>query len=92
MRTIVFGAGALGCYLAHALVKAGNDVCVTDHCRAATTEMRAIDEDFMALVETLPGRRMPTWDALRAEMPGWDELEARWNRKANEEAPCSRGC
>ena len=54
---------------------------------AATTEMRAIDEDFMALVETLPGRRMPTWDALRAEMPGWDELEARWNRKANEEAP-----
>lgn len=28
MRTIVFGAGALGCYLAHALVKAGNDVCV----------------------------------------------------------------
>ena len=28
MRAIVFGAGALGCYLAHALVKAGNDVCV----------------------------------------------------------------
>lgn len=67
-------------------------LCVTDHCRAATNEMRAIDEDFMALVETLPGRRMPTWDALRADMPGWDELEARWNRKANEEAPCSRGC
>ena len=28
MKTVVFGAGSLGCYLAHALVKAGNDVTV----------------------------------------------------------------
>ena len=58
-------------------------LCVTDHCRVATREMRAIDEDFMARVEALPDRRMPTWDALRGEMPGWDELEARWNQRAN---------
>lgn len=58
-------------------------LCVTDHCRAATHEMRELDRDFMALVDTLPRRYMPTWDALRAAMPGWDELEERWNRKAN---------
>lgn len=58
-------------------------LCVTDHCRAATHEMRELDRDFMALVDALPGRLMPTWDALRQEMPGWDELEARWNQRAN---------
>jgi 2-dehydropantoate 2-reductase len=58
-------------------------LCVTDHCRAATHEMREVDHDFMALVDALPGRLMPTWDAQRSEMPGWDDLEARWNKKAN---------
>ena len=58
-------------------------LCVTDHCRAATREMRELDRDFMALVDTLPRRSMPTWDALRGAMPGWDELEERWNRRAN---------
>ena len=58
-------------------------LCVTDHCRAATHEMRAIDEDFIALVQALPDRKMPTWDALREQMPSWDELEARWNQRAN---------
>ena len=58
-------------------------LCVTDHCRAATHEMRELDHDFMALVDELPSRHMPTWDALRSAMPGWDELEGRWNRKAN---------
>lgn len=58
-------------------------LCVTDHCRAATHEMRELDRDFMALVDVLPGRVMPTWDALRAQMPSWDELEERWNQKAN---------
>ncbi|MCR4871287.1 MAG: hypothetical protein K5859_08330 [Atopobiaceae bacterium] len=58
-------------------------LCVTDHCRAGTHEMRELDRDFMSLVDALPHRHMPTWDALRAAMPGWDELEERWNRKAN---------
>ncbi len=59
-------------------------LCITDHCRAATREMRALDEDFMALVGSLPDRKMPTWDALRLQMPAWDELEARWNERTNE--------
>ena len=58
-------------------------LCVTDHCRAGTHEMRELDRDFMSLVDALPHRHMPTWDALRAAMPSWDELEERWNRKAN---------
>ena len=58
-------------------------LCVTDHCRAATHEMRELDRDFMAIVDQLPRRHMPTWDALREAMPGWDELEERWNKKAN---------
>lgn len=58
-------------------------LCVTDHCRAGTHEMRELDRDFMAIVDALPRRHMPTWDALRADMPSWDSLEERWNRRAN---------
>lgn len=58
-------------------------LCVTDHCRAATHEMHDLDRDFMAIVDQLPNRAMPTWDAMRKAMPDWDELEERWNKKAN---------
>ena len=58
-------------------------LCVTDHCRAAAQEMHDLDRDFMAIIDALPSRQMPTWDRLREAMPDWNELEERWNVKAN---------
>lgn len=40
--------------------------------------------NFARVVDALAERKMPTWDALRAQMPAWDELEARWNKRAHE--------
>ena len=80
MRTIVFGAGALGCYLAHALVKASNDVCVV--ARGAWGQ--ALARDGLRIHHVVQLRS--TCD--RPQVVGTLEKA----RKANEEAPCSRGC
>ena len=49
-------------------------LCVTDHCKNAVDEMRALDEAVMELFSQVPDVPCPAWDALRAAMPSWDEL------------------
>lgn len=49
-------------------------LCASDHAMHAVGEMRFLDavfEEIRAKTNTC----MPTWDALRAAMPSWDELE-----------------
>lgn len=53
-------------------------LCVTDHCKHAVSEMRALDEGIAELFSQAPDVVHPTWDALRAAMPTWDELERVW--------------
>jgi 2-dehydropantoate 2-reductase len=53
-------------------------LCVTDHCKNAVSEMRALDEGVAELFAQAPDVVHPTWDALRAAMPTWDELERVW--------------
>ena len=53
-------------------------LCVTDHCKNAVSEMRALDEGVSELFAQAPGVAHPTWDALRAAMPSWDELGHAW--------------
>ena len=53
-------------------------LCVTDHCKNAVSEMRALDEGVEELFSRVPGVAHPAWDALRTAMPGWDELERTW--------------
>ena len=53
-------------------------LCVTDHCKNAVSEMRALDEGVEELFAQAPDVAHPTWDALRSAMPSWDELERIW--------------
>ncbi|MBR3157722.1 MAG: L-2-amino-thiazoline-4-carboxylic acid hydrolase [Atopobiaceae bacterium] len=53
-------------------------LCVTDHCKNAVSEMRALDEGVSELFSRASEVAHPTWDALRAAMPDWDELERIW--------------
>ena len=53
-------------------------LCVTDHCKNAVSEMRALDEGISELFSQAPEMAHPTWDELRADMPSWDELERIW--------------
>jgi 2-dehydropantoate 2-reductase len=50
-------------------------LCVTDHCKNAVSEMRALDRNVSELFSRAPDVRHPAWDELRAAMPSWDELE-----------------
>lgn len=53
-------------------------LCVTDHCKNAVSEMRALDRNVSELFSRAPDVRHPAWDELRAAMPSWDELERIW--------------
>ena len=53
-------------------------LCVTDHCKNAVSEMRALDEGVAELFSQAPEVAHPSWDALRGAMPSWDELERTW--------------
>ena len=46
--------------------------------RALYPEMRALDEGVSELFSRASEVAHPTWDALRAAMPDWDELERIW--------------
>ena len=37
-------------------------------------EMQMLDEAFDAVIAQAPGAPMPHWKALKAQMPGWDEV------------------
>ena len=50
------------------------DLAVTDHCRHAVSEMRTLTTEFERFLTPDAARDMPTWAALRARMPPWDEL------------------
>lgn len=49
-------------------------LCVSDHAMHAVDEMRFLNDGFDA-VRAKTNTPMPKWDALRAAMPDWDELE-----------------
>lgn len=49
-------------------------LCASDHAMHAVGEMRFLDAAFEDICAKT-GVPMPTWNALRAAMPSWDELE-----------------
>ena len=57
MKVLVYGSGVIGCYLAHILCAAGNDVTLLAH---------------------KPEFPMPSWRALKAQMPGWDTIRKQY--------------
>ena len=57
------------------------DLIACNHCRNAVAEMEMLDQDFMALLERSDGRRMPVWDALKAQMPFWEEIHQLYDKR-----------
>lgn len=51
------------------------ELAVTDHCRVAVKEIKALDASFEEIRNTLPAYKMPAWDELRGMMPSWELLE-----------------
>ena len=50
------------------------ELCATDHCRNAVTEMEWLDTAFESLRAEHPEYTMPEWDAMRRAMPSWDQV------------------
>lgn len=79
-----FELGAKRAYLAALLWVAAKTalgrLIASDHCRNAVAEMRALDAGFEGLRRE-SGYPMPHWDALRARMPSWDEIERQYKKQ-----------
>ena len=45
------------------------------------TEMEMLDQDFTSLLERGGTPSMPVWNALKAQMPSWDELHQTYDKK-----------
>lgn len=65
-------------YFVMAKNKTIGDLVACEHCRNAWEEMRMLDEAFDAVIARTPDAAMPSWRALRAQMPGWDEIRRQY--------------
>ncbi|MBR6029509.1 MAG: ketopantoate reductase family protein [Clostridia bacterium] len=57
------------------------DLIACNHCRNAVAEMEMLDQDFTALLERGGKPDMPVWNALKAQMPSWEELHWLYDKK-----------
>ena len=57
------------------------DLIACNHCRNAVAEMELLDQDFTALLERDGTPSMPVWNALKAQMPSWEELHLTYDKK-----------
>ena len=67
-------------YFVMAKNKTIGDLVACEHCRNAWEEMRMLDEAFDAVIAQTPGASMTHWKALKAQMPGWDEVRRRYGQ------------
>jgi 2-dehydropantoate 2-reductase len=57
------------------------ELCASDHCRHAVSEMESLDKAWSNLRSQAPDFSMPNWDALRAAMPGWETIHRTYDSK-----------
>lgn len=50
---------------------------ISNHCMAAVSEMRGLEEDFLKLREKI-AFDMPKWNELAGKMPSWSTLYKQW--------------
>ena len=67
-------------YFVMAKNKTIGDLVACEHCRNAYEEMEMLDAAFMEVIARTPDAPMPHWHALRAQMPGWDEVHRQYGR------------
>ncbi len=56
------------------------DLIACNHCRNAVVEMEMLDRDFTALMRRDGTPSMPVWDALKAQMPSWEEIHQLYDK------------
>ncbi len=67
------------------------ELCATDHCRNAVTEMEWLDMAFEKLRAAHPEHEMPEWDAMRCAMPSWEQVHRIYdNAPKNQESMKSK--
>ncbi|MBQ8953864.1 MAG: ketopantoate reductase family protein [Clostridia bacterium] len=57
------------------------DLIACNHCRNAVAEMELLDEDFTALLNRGGEPSMPVWNALKAQMPAWEEIHHTYDKQ-----------
>ena len=57
------------------------DLIACAHCRNAYAEMEALDDAFAAVIARAPEYPMPSWNALRAQVPDRETLRALYGRR-----------
>ena len=67
-------------YFVMARSRTVGDLVACEHCRNAYEEIEMLDAAFAEVVARSPGAPMPNWQALRARMPGWDEIRRQFGR------------
>lgn len=67
-------------YFVMARNKTIGDLVACEHCRNAWEEMRMLDEAFDAVIAQTPGASMTHWNALKVQMPVWDEVRRRFGQ------------
>ena len=64
-------------YLVMAKSKIG-DLVACEHCRNAVSEMEQIDLFYEDLMKDYPAEKLKVWNALRMQMPPWEELHKKY--------------
>ena len=64
-------------YLVMAKSKIG-DLVACEHCRNAVSEMEQIDLFYEDLMKDYPPEKLKIWNALRSQMPSWEELHKKY--------------
>ncbi|MBQ8928050.1 MAG: ketopantoate reductase family protein [Oscillospiraceae bacterium] len=67
------------------------ELCATDHCRNAVTEMEWLDAAFEALRAAHPDCKMPAWSAMRRSMPSWEQIHSVYDNAPRTQAPPGSG-
>ena len=54
------------------------DLVACEHCRNAVAEMEQIDLFYEDLMKDYPPEKLMVWNALRLQMPSWEELHKKY--------------
>ena len=63
------------------------ELCATDHCRNAVTEMEWLDAAFEKLRAAHPEHKMSEWNAMRRAMPSWETIHQAYDDAPKEQEP-----
>ena len=63
------------------------ELCATDHCRNAVTEMEWLDAAFEKLRAAHPAHKMPAWKAMRRSMPAWEQIHQIYDNASQKQEP-----